>query len=133
MNATARLNHYGITATPEREKILDLLIVEGTCSLNRLSELSVDVDRTTIFRMVRLFQLYGILEERIEMNDTKVFRILPWDPLTIDKNPINFHCKECKSVLKLPWSKSILRAIPASFCVESANLELYGICPECQS
>ena len=92
-----------------------------------------EVDRVTLYRILRTFEEKGILHKVIDLNGTANYAICSSDCTSHQHHDEHFHfnCTECKSVYCLNDLHLPAIQIPKGFKAESVNLSITGVCNHC--
>lgn len=133
MNTKSELRELGIQHTRQRASILELLKSSKTpITINEIKEgLDVDIDLSTIYRTLLLFEEKNLIKKTILQD--------PLENVYDYNRQIHKHhliCLKCKKIVNIddcPLSDYEARvAKNTGFIIQNHQLELYGICPECQ-
>lgn len=136
MDIKTELNHHGIKSTRQREAILMILKDSDTpITINQIRE-SLDtvgeyMDLSTIYRVLDVFEQKNII--------TKTVPLEPSQSVYDYKRHIHKHhliCTQCGTI-------TIIEGCPlgdyegkvsrdSGYIIDRHQLELYGLCPECQ-
>lgn len=123
---------YGLKKTANREKIFSTLC-EASSPITAeeiYSVLKEEIDLSTIYRTLNTFEHVGLLKKEINDKKENVFLL---------KNSEDSHvlvCVKCHRKIALsgcPYhdvNESIQKE--TGFLVQDQNVEIYGICPDCQ-
>lgn len=134
MNSKQELQAMGIKSTKQRIAILDVLKHEARpLTLNQIIDLcDMDMDLSTVYRILDVFDIKGL-----------VVRTVPIEPSNsvyeYHKHGHSHHliCTECQLITKLEtcpignYEEEV--AEKHGFEIKRHQLELYGLCLECQS
>lgn len=140
MNNAAQLVQYfknglhdkGYKATPQRVKVFEALLQEGSTTNVMLADRLLDsVDRATTYRTIELLESLGLItriwngwKSSIELSDAFV------------AHHHHATCKQCGKTLRIESAQleEVLSAIAAtlSFDMKDHILELSGYCSECR-
>lgn len=134
MTAEQIFKEHGIKKTVCRKCIVDKLIESNVTALteNEIKDAFADLfDRVTFYRSLKTLEEAKVIH-RIILNNTIVKYALS-SKLVLSKIHPHFHCTHCDKVTCMD-SSLIDRNIqlPAGYKIESAQIVLEGICPECQ-
>ena len=129
MEATDILKKHKINRTPSREKIVNIIQQKGPLTQNELKKLAdFRLNRTTIFRCLRLFINKGIII-RLQDNDGVHKYFLNNEKQT---DYVHFKCSRCNTLY--PLFKTVIKyhSLPKGFIVTKRNLFIVGICKKCK-
>jgi Fur family transcriptional regulator, ferric uptake regulator len=130
----ALLKKNGASLTKPRKIVFDLLIGREAQSMQVLVQRAAGkVDRATVYRTIEVFERYGIVHRlnvgwkyKIELSDVFL------------GHHHHFHCSNCGKTYALPANSMLETMIDTAISKEGYaprghNLEIYGLCPACQS
>lgn len=121
-----------IRLTPFRQRVLDLFNQKSTAqNLKDIEQKLVKFDRITLYRTLKLFVEKGILHEIILPHDKK-YALCKDDCGESGHNHehLHFHCSVCDNTLCL--ESNLMPVNLKGFRVESTELNVFGICKNCQ-
>lgn len=134
MTAEQILKEHGIKKTVCRKCIIDKLIESDDTALteNEIKDAFADLfDRVTFYRSLKTLEESKIIH-RVVLNNATVKYALS-SHLVLSKIHPHFHCTSCDKVICLDSSLMDRNIhLPTGYKVESAQILLEGICPECQ-
>ena len=123
----------GQRATPVRSAVLSILM-ETYAALSHseiLDRLQVvgEFDRVTVYRVLDWLVEYGLLHKVAGAGRAWRFRLTRNETM---HRHAHFQCNRCGKIFCLPDVRPVLpKKVPASFSVESIELNLKGICDDC--
>ncbi|MEX2006914.1 MAG: Fur family transcriptional regulator [Candidatus Saccharimonadales bacterium] len=130
----ALLSKDGSSFTKSRKVVFDLLLDQGAQSMQVLSKRAEgQVDRATIYRTIELFERLGIVHRvnvgwkyKIELSDIFL------------GHHHHFYCTGCGTTYSLSTNSMLETMIDSAvakegFSPRSHQLEISGLCPNCQS
>ena len=126
------LSENGITPTPQRVAVLDLVLGNRThpsvdAVFAQLRKKMPSVSKTTVYAALRLFAEKGIVGVVHEGGDS-----VRYDGEA--RFHAHFKCRACGGLSDLPLAGRHPRpfaAVPEGFTCESEELTLFGLCPKC--
>jgi Fur family transcriptional regulator, peroxide stress response regulator len=126
----AILKEHGLRVTPQRIQVLQTFIMlEGHPAIEDLHRELPDMSVATIYNNVRLFVKMNILNElpygdglsRYELYKTNHYHVI---------------CEQCGYIVdyEFPGLKEVedLAARLSNYTIKRHELEVYGVCPDCQ-
>ena len=123
----------GQRATPVRSAVLSILMeTDAALShseiLDRLQALG-EFDRVTVYRVLDWLVEHGLLHKVAGAGRAWRFRLTRNETM---HRHAHFQCNRCGKIFCLPDVQPVLpKKVPASFSVESIELNLKGICDDC--
>jgi Fur family ferric uptake transcriptional regulator len=128
------LRQQDFSLTRPRKLIFDFLLNSEPLTIQQVTKgVRDEVDRATVYRTVELFEKTGIVQRvnfgwkyKIELSD--IFKA----------HHHHMQCTKCGKIITLP-ANSMLEtmidtvAAKANFSPRGHSLEIYGLCPSCQS
>jgi Fur family ferric uptake transcriptional regulator len=123
----------GQRATPVRSAVLSILMeTDAALShaeiLDRLQALG-EFDRVTVYRVLDWLVERGLLHKVAGAGRAWRFRLTRNETM---HRHAHFQCNQCGRIFCLPDVQPVLpKKVPASFSVESIELNLKGICDDC--
>ena len=121
-----------IRLTPFRRRVLDLFQQKSTAqSLKDIEHTLVSFDRITLYRTLKLFVEKGILHEIVLPHDKKYALCKDSCGESGHKHEhLHFHCSKCEDTLCLESDLTPIKL--KGFKVESTELNVFGVCHNCQ-
>lgn len=131
MNAEELLKNHQLKNTGCRKFILNELLESSTAlSENEIKQKLPDLfDRVTFYRSLKVLEECSIIH-RVVLHDSSVKYALSSNVLCA-VNHAHFHCAKCDSVVCIDSEIVKLASMPKGFSVNSMNVLLEGICPQC--
>lgn len=133
-NLMVLLRKNGASLTKARRVVFDLLLNQDPQSMQVLVKRAESkVDRATVYRTVELFENLGIVHRlnigwkyKIELSD--IFQT----------HHHHFYCTNCGTAYDLPSNTMLETMIDSvvskeGFAPRGHQLEVYGLCPNCQT
>ena len=125
------MSNRNIRLTPFRQKVLDLFNTSKSALSVRDIENKLDTfDRITLYRTLKLFTENGILHEIILPNEKKYAAC--HEQCSEDGHQhdhLHFHCSICKNTFCV--NTTVVPIELDGFIVQSAELNVFGLCKEC--
>jgi len=131
-NFKAAIQQAGYSLTNPRLSVFNVLFARGTQSLHELTLAIPDVDRSTIYRTIGLFEQLGIVQ-RLQIG---------WKyKLELSDRFTHHHhhaiCTRCGMIIDLPETPEIERQLRQlagnhNFSMQDHQLEIRGLCANCQ-
>ena len=131
---TALLKKNGASLTRPRKVVFDLLYGQQPLSMEQLiSGASGKIDRASVYRTIEVFEKLGIVHRlnigfkyKIELSD--VFK----------GHHHHFYCTNCAKTYELPGNPLLEAMIDSTvaregFAARGHQLEIYGVCKDCQA
>lgn len=118
--------------TPTKKAVLKLLTKRGKAmSRDAIEEqLTTDINRATIYRVLNRFCEDGILHRIVAEDGKQYFAIcLQCDDKKTSLNHFHFRCTECQTIECLP--APVHYSLQKGYKVESTNCVLTGTCRDC--
>lgn len=134
MEIKEELKAYGIKSTKQREAILEILKSSHLpLTINQIRDrLDIEMDLSTIYRVLDVFEAKGII--------TKTVPLEPAQSVYDYQRHIHKHhliCTQCGKILVIEgcplhdYEEKVAKS--TNYIIQRHQLEIYGICPECQS
>ncbi len=118
--------------TPSKEAVLSVLkSTEKAMSQDAIEqEIEIDIDRTTIYRILNRFCENGILHRIVSGDGKQYFAIcMKYDDNKSPLHHFHFRCTNCQTIECLPIPVHF--SLTKGYSVESVNCVLTGICKDC--
>lgn len=128
-------NRRGLRLTPQRNLVLEILQqsadhLDAEMVFERARQRDPDISMTTVYRTLAIFKLLGLVEDHKFGEGHSHFKTIQGAP------HYHFTCMECGRVSEFSSAEldAQLRQISQKegFSVDQVNLELSGICHDCQ-
>ncbi len=132
-----RLKKHGCRMTPQRTIIIDLLIkhqhslISIDTLLANAKALNPAINATTIYRNIDLLSEMDLLYSRNTDDGSKLYKLI-----CHTAHHHHIICSHCGKMLPIdycpivPQLESLVK--DSGFILEAHNLELIGLCPDCQ-
>ncbi len=131
------LEKYSLKKTAPRNSVLEILSGRNVAtSQPELEEiLGKDIDRVTLYRILKTFEEKGIIHKIIDINGTATYAICQSECSEHDHHDehIHFNCTVCGNVYCLNDMHIPPVNVPQGFKVESVSLIVSGTCDKCQN
>ena len=129
------LDKHDLKKTKARIGVLEILNSRETAVSQPLLEdvLGKEVDRVTLYRVLKTFEEKGIIHKIIDLNGTANYAICGTackESKHHDEH-LHFNCTVCYGVYCLDSFKVPKVIIPEGFTAGSINVIMYGICDGC--
>ncbi len=127
------LKDRSYSVTHARLAVFDMLAMHSALTINELGELIPEINRTSIYRVVELYEKIGVVQRvyigwKYSIELSELFQ------------PHHHHatCTVCGKHVALPESNSLEKELEAlsaanTFAMQSHLIEILGICSNCQS
>lgn len=129
------LDQHKLKKTLPRARVLEFLSSRNVAtSQPDLEEvLGKEIDRVTLYRILKTFEEKGIIHRIIDMNGTATYAICKGECTDHHHNDehVHFHCTNCGDVYCLNSIHIPTLTIPQGFVINSIQLIATGICEEC--
>lgn len=131
------LEKYNLKKTAPRNSVLEVLSNrEVATSQPDLEEiLGKEVDRVTLYRILKTFEEKGIIHKIIDMNGTANYAVCQSECSEHDHHDehLHFNCTACHGVYCLNEMHIPAINLPRGFKAEAVSLVVTGICDKCAS
>lgn len=129
------LEKHDLKKTKPRLSVLEILSSRGSAtSQPDLEEiLGKDVDRVTLYRVLKAFEEKGIIHKIIDLNGTANYAVCS-SSCTAHAHKdehVHFNCTSCLHVYCMDSLAIPPISVPEGFKANSLNLIVYGICDAC--
>lgn len=133
MNAEQILKSHGLKNTGCRKCIVsELLSSDVAMTENEIKDVLPDLfDRVTFYRSLKVLEENEIIH-RVILHDATVKYALD-DKLRLSRVHPHFHCTSCDKVTCLGSEVENPVVLPSGYRLQSTQILLEGICPECAS
>lgn len=135
MDVPERLRSKGFRITALRTELLGLLLRSDRALTQTEVEqqLTVVVDRATVFRALNAFEEAGLVHRVLDGTGTSCFAACAGECTDGHHKDAHahFHCRTCGSVFCLPTVELPKVKVPRGFKMEEGHLELQGTCKAC--
>lgn len=129
------LEKNDLKKTKPRLSVLKILTSRETAtSQPDLEEiLGKDVDRVTLYRVLKTFEEKGIIHKIIDLNGTANYATCDESCTEHEHNDkhVHFNCTVCFNVYCLDELRVPTLSMPDGFTAAKVNLIVYGICDSC--
>jgi len=126
-------NH--LKATAPRLGVLDIIAKRDSAVSQPILEkmMGEEVDRVTLYRILKTFEEKGILHKVIDLNGTANYAICSSNCTEHQHHDEHFHfnCTRCQAVYCLNDMHLPAIQMPKGFKAESVNLAITGVCDRC--
>ena len=121
------LNKAGVKPTSNRILVLRTIIeMNRPVSLSDLENNLLTLEKSSIFRVLRLFLRKGVIHSIEEICTT--------DNTHVDDDMhVHFYCEVCEKVFCFKTLHAPILELPEGFQVHAVNYMLKGLCPDCQA
>lgn len=129
------LNTAGIKPTSNRILVLRAIVESNNpVSLTDLETLLLSLEKSSIFRVLRLFLEKGVLHSIEDGRGMVRYEICTaHHECHDDDQHAHFYCEECQEVFCFKAIHAPIINLPHDFEVHSVNYMLKGICPNCKA
>lgn len=129
------LTRSGLKKTGPRLQVLDILTSRDAATSQPYLEqvMGKEVDRVTLYRVLKAFEEKGIIHKILDHNGTANYAICSSNCGVHDHHDehVHFNCNNCQKVYCLDSIKIPAFNVPAGFKVDHLNLIASGICASC--
>ncbi|WP_207425730.1 Fur family transcriptional regulator [Pedobacter sp. SYSU D00535] len=129
------LEKNNLKKTQPRLSVLKVLASRKTATSQPALEeiLGAEIDRVTLYRVLRTFEEKGIIHKVIDLNGTANYATCDESCTehAHDDRHVHFNCTHCLHVYCLDSLHIPALTMPAGFTASQMNLIVYGICEEC--
>lgn len=129
------LHDNQLKVTNPRLSVLKLIADQEAATSQPMLEkvLGEEVDRVTLYRILKTFEEKGILHKVIDLNGTANYAICSSDCSAQSHHDEHFHfnCNNCHKVYCMDDFHLPAIALPSGFKAETLNLSITGICSHC--
>lgn len=118
--------------TPSKEAILEVLTHSGKAMSQDAVErrVSIDIDRATIYRVLKRFCEDGIVHKIVADDGKQYFAVcMKCDENQRTDNHFHFRCTRCETIECLPVPVHF--SLPVGYQVDGVNCVLTGTCKDC--
>ncbi|PWS29175.1 Fur family transcriptional regulator [Pedobacter yonginense] len=127
----------GLKRTGARLQVLEILSNRNSATSQPYLENVVgkDIDRVTLYRILKAFEEKGIIHKVIDNQGTANYAICS-DGCSANRHEdghVHFNCSKCLRVYCLDEVKIPTLKLPKDFKVEQVNLIVSGICSRCRA
>ena len=125
-----------LTITKNRKKILSVFLnAERPLSLKEIRLLIIDIDRTTLFRILSVFEEKKVIHI-INMEGNNKLYALCHQECNVNRlehrhKHIHFKCDDCNNVTCLSINKFPQLNVP-NYMINNLNINASGICVNCK-
>jgi len=125
--------HKKIRSTSNRISIYEAILQQNnTFSLFNIEDALLDLDKSTIFRAMTLFEEKHLIHSIEDGSGSKKFCLCRnHGYCQEDENHCHLHCEVCGNTLCLETVTVPEVVIPYGFIVKKTNYIIQGICPDC--
>lgn len=131
----ALLHTNQLKITKPRLNVLKLIADQEAATSQPMLEkvLGEEVDRVTLYRILKTFEEKGILHKVIDLNGTANYAICSSDCSSHAHHDEHFHfnCNKCHKVYCMDDFHLPAIELPKGFKAETLNLAINGICNHC--
>lgn len=133
-NASEVLKQYSQRVTSKRLALLELLMdCTKAFALPEIEkQLSISIDRVTIYRTLHTFEAAGLIIKVIDPKGTCLYMFNHDGHNELSPHP-HLRCKECAKVICLPCLPDEYVGELKKYEINEMHLLMEGICPECQT
>ncbi|MFA6831561.1 MAG: transcriptional repressor [Bacteroidaceae bacterium] len=127
------LEHKKIRSTINRINIYQAILQQSnTFSLFDIEDLLLDLDKSTIFRAMTLFEEKHLIHGIEDGSGSKKYCLCPNQGYCQqDEGHCHLHCEVCGTTICLDKITIPEVTIPDGFIVKKANYIIQGICADC--
>ncbi|WP_158827400.1 Fur family transcriptional regulator [Mucilaginibacter lacusdianchii] len=129
------LHNNQLKATASRLSVLQIISERDAAISQPVLEkmLGEDVDRVTLYRILKTFEDKGILHKVIDLNGTANYAICHSSCSEHAHHDEHFHfnCSNCHSVYCMNDFHLPALAMPPGFKAHTVNLSITGLCKKC--
>lgn len=119
-------------STPTKEAVLTLLInTRKAMSQDAIEKnIEVNIDRTTIYRVLNRFCEDGILHRIVAEDGKQYFAVcIKCEEKKLTDHHFHFRCTHCQTIECLPVPVQF--SLPQGYHVATVNCILTGVCKDC--
>lgn len=131
------LEKHNLKKTAPRYSVLEVLSKRdvATSQPNLEEILGKDVDRVTLYRILKTFEEKGIIHKIIDANGTANYAVCHSSCTEHQHRDehLHFNCTVCKKVYCLNDVHIPSLTLPSGFEASNINLVASGVCPACKS
>ncbi len=131
----AILREHQLKATGGRLSVLNIIAERGAAISQPVLEkmMGNEVDRVTLYRILRVFEEKGILHKIIDLNGTANYAMCSSSCNEHEHHDEHFHfnCTKCQKVYCLNDLHVPAVKMPPGFKAEKVDLSITGICKHC--
>ncbi|PKV52598.1 Fur family ferric uptake transcriptional regulator [Aquimarina sp. MAR_2010_214] len=132
---TSLLEKHQLRKTAPRLSVLSILKSRKTATSQPELEAMIgkDVDRVTLYRILKTFEEKGIIHKILDLNGTANYAICESSCNEHDHkdNHVHFNCTVCLDIYCLENLQIPNIKMPSGFVPHTTNLIVYGICEKC--
>ncbi|GGX17969.1 Fur family transcriptional regulator [Aquimarina muelleri] len=129
------LEKHQLRKTAPRLSVLSILKAKNTATSQPDLEAMIgkDVDRVTLYRILKTFEEKGIIHKILDLNGTANYAICHSSCNEHDHkdNHVHFNCTVCLHIYCLDNIQIPDIKIPSGFVSHTTNFVSYGICEKC--
>jgi Fur family ferric uptake transcriptional regulator len=136
MTTTETIREKGLKATPVRLKVLELLQNSTLAFAHTDLEAKFsDVDRITLYRVLKDFEESGIVHKIIDMAGVTRFAICKHScpDSTHSEDHVHFNCTHCQKLFCLEHTHLPSVKLPTGFIASGTNILVFGTCSDCSN
>ncbi len=130
------LESHGLSKTEVRKKILDLFLQsDNALSLSAIGSSFEKLDRTTLYRTLKIFERKGIIHKAIDGTTHPKYAMCKAEcnEGRHHNKHAHFHCTSCENTFCLDHLPiPTIPNFPKGHIIQDTNLILSGICPDCR-
>ncbi len=129
------LEAHGIKPTANRIVVVKALSAsEHPSSMSDLERQIVSIDKSGIFRALKLFSEQGLVHQLEDGEGGMKYELcLSHDEDEDDDQHVHFYCERCRRIFCLHDQPVPQVSVPRGFEVRSYNYMIKGICAECRA
>lgn len=126
------LEKKGLKKTTPRLLVLAFVAArqEATSRACLTQALAGQVDRSTLYRLLKTFIGKDILHQVLDVNGTTAYIIAPQQSI---RHQMHFNCTRCNSLYCLQGKPMSSVQLPTGFKSEFSRFITYGICRDCNN
>lgn len=129
------LHENKLKITAPRLAVLEILSSRGTAISQPILEklMSSEVDRVTLYRILKILEIKGILHKVIDLNGTANYALCvgKCNELAHHDEHFHFNCTNCNQLYCMNDFHFPPFQMPVGFKTKSINLLISGICADC--
>lgn len=128
-----RLNKKGIKPTANRILVLkELMRFSAPASLTDLEKRLVNMDKSSIFRVLTLFHEHDVVHAFQDGRGTLSYELCESEgECTHNDHHVHFFCEKCQQTYCLDHISLSQFGLPKDFVATSASFVINGICAKC--